>query len=46
MKRCTLHLTHLEPFKEWLNSQGSVPRHMVLTVDHINGTRPGLHELA
>lgn len=22
MIRCTLHLTHLEPFKEWLNTQG------------------------
>lgn len=26
MKRCTLHLTHLEPFKEWLNSQGIAHR--------------------
>lgn len=22
MKRCTLHLTHLEPFKAWLQEQG------------------------
>ena len=37
----------IHEFGRWVHiSTASVPRHMVLTVDHINGTRPGLHELA
>ena len=37
----------IHEFGRWVHiSTSANPRHMVLTIDHVNGIRPGLHELA